>query len=102
MAQDLPSVTVQTPAETTVITTTVKKSRWGRAYDCLLGFLFFMAALLASMGDINLASFGFTPTQAAWIGFALFAIRFWLAQRPVKLMTTSASPGSTTTTNEGP
>lgn len=92
MAESLPPVVVPTPAEASVVTTVVRKSRWGRIFDVCAVIGAFLLALLQSLGDINWTGLGFTPTQAAWGGMILFAVRFALSYRPVSLVETRVQP----------
>lgn len=94
--QELPPVTVPTPSDAAVVTTTVRRSIWERLYDGFLISCAFAFALLQSLGDINWASLGLGPTQAAWAGFVLTIIRFWLGWRSVRLVGTTVQPSPPT------
>ncbi|GJE55263.1 hypothetical protein [Methylobacterium thuringiense] len=93
MSQELPPVTLVTPTETATVTTVIQKSWWGRIFDLFAILGAFALALLQSIGEINFGSLGFTPTQAAWAGVILFAVRFALAYRPVTVLDTKVQPG---------
>lgn len=94
MKQELPSVVIPTPSDAAVVTTVVRKSRWGWIFDICAVLGAFLIALLQSIGDINWTALGFTPTQAAWGGLILFIVRFSLSYRPIRLVETRVEPAT--------
>ncbi|ACS41688.1 hypothetical protein [Methylorubrum extorquens] len=99
--QELPPVTVPTPSDAAVVTTTVRRSIWERVFDISAVVGTFVFALLQSLGDIDWASLGFTPKQAAWAGLFLFILRFYLGWKSVRLVGTTVQP-SPPTGNKAP
>ena len=94
--QELPSVTVPTPSDAAVVTTTVRRSIWERVFDISAVVGAFVLALLQSLGDINWTALGFTQTQAAWGALLLFILRFYLGWRSVRLVGTTVQPSPPT------
>lgn len=90
--QELPSTVAPTPGDAVKITPIIRRSLTERLYDAFLVGSVFLLALLQSLGDINWASLGLGPTQAAWAGLILTVIRFWLSYRSVKLVQTKVEP----------
>lgn len=90
--QELPSTVAPTPGDAVKITPIIKRSLTERLYDVFLVGCAFALALLQALGDINWASLGLGPTQAAWAGLVLTVIRFWLSWRSVRLVQTKVEP----------
>lgn len=95
MATELPPIVVDTPAPTSVIRTTVKRSWKGRALIIASASAQFVLALLAYLQTVNLQNFGLTAERALFAASAIGLAQFVLLQiNPVKLVRTEAEPGS--------
>jgi hypothetical protein len=98
MSTELPPVTLLTPANTTTIRTTIKRSWKARALTIASVIVSFVLAVLGYLQTINLANFGLTADKALFYGSLIGLLQFILMQvNPVKLLRTEADPGSSET-----